>query len=718
LVVAPSPRCRSIVFCPRSLYALLFSSSSRSGFPSMGKEKVAARGRATNPLTGLPYSKRYHTLQEKRKALPVWALREKLLDALSKHQTVVVAGDPGSGKSTQVPQFVLEAGYACDGKQIACTQPRRVVATTIASRVAEEMDVKLGEEVGYSVRFESCSGPKTVLKYLTDGILLREAISDRFLECYRVIILDEAHLRTLATDILLGFLNSLLKIRKDLKVVVLASTSEAKRFQAYFQTACTVKIPRAAHYVEIVYESELVEEYVEASIEKIRYILSSEPSGDILVFLTGVEEINRCSWRLTKVIANLGDRIGPVKVVSLHSTLCSEMQKKVFKGAGPPLKKGGPPGRRIILSTDIAESSLAIDGITYVIDSGFSKQKVYNPFLNVESLLILPISKPSAYWRAGGCARRSQPGKCFRLYTKEFFRDFHPPQISPEILRANLASTILVLNKLGISDLFHFGFIDPPPAEAVARGIETLNYLDALDADGTLTKMGELMSEFPLDPQMSKMIVSSPGFHCSNEILSIAAMLSVPHCFLQPIKSSQAGDEAKARYNHVNGDHLTLLNIFQSYVKCDGNSLWCKENFVNEDALKSAVKVRNQLQSIMCKLNLPLCSTELSSSDCYDNIRKCILTGYFMQAARLEDSGHYGTLKDNHVVDLHPSCCLTSKPAWAIYYDFVVASRNFIRTVTDVKREWLIDIAPHYYQISITQGATSIGKQSQQEESA
>ncbi|XP_015968871.1 probable pre-mRNA-splicing factor ATP-dependent RNA helicase DEAH2 isoform X2 [Arachis duranensis] len=582
---------------------------------------------------------------------------------------------------------------------IACTQPRRVAAMSVSRRVAEEMDVMIGEEVGYSIRFEDCSSSRTVLKYLTDGMLLREAMTDPLLEQYKVIILDEAHERTLATDVLFGLIKEVLKNRDDLKLVVMSATLEAEKFQGYFSGAPLMKVPGRLHPVEIFYTQEPERDYLEAAIRTVMQIHMGEPSGDILVFLTGEEEIEDACRKISKEISNLGDQVGPVKVVSLYSTLPPAMQQKIFEPPPPPLKEGGPPGRKIIVSTNIAETSLTIDGIVYVIDPGFSKQKVYNPRVRVESLLVSPISKASAHQRSGR-AGRTQPGKCFRLYTEKSFNNDLQPQTYPEILRSNLANSVLTLKKLGIDDLVHFDFMDPPAPETLMRALEVLNYLGALDDDGTLTKLGEIMSEFPLDPQMSKMLIVSPEFNCSNEILSMCAMLSAPNCFVRPREAQKAADEAKTRFGHIDGDHLTLLNVYHAYKQNNEDPSWCYDNFVNQRALKSADNVRQQLVRIMARFSLKLCSTDFNSRDYYINIRKAMLAGYFMQVAHLERTGHYLTVKDNQVVHLHPSTCLDHKPEWVIYNEYVLTSRNFIRTVTDIRGGWLVDIAPHYYDLS------------------
>ncbi|KAK7846186.1 probable pre-mRNA-splicing factor ATP-dependent RNA helicase DEAH2 isoform X1 [Quercus suber] len=681
-------------------------SSSAAAMSNSGS--IIGGGNSSNPAinswTGRPYSQRYYEILEKRRGLPVWHQKEEFLQVLKANQTLILVGETGSGKTTQIPQFVLEAiDLETPDKRrkmmIACTQPRRVAAMSVSRRVAEEMDVTIGEEVGYSIRFEDCSSARTVLKYLTDGMLLREAMTDPLLERYKVIILDEAHERTLATDVLFGLLKEVLKNRPDLKLVVMSATLEAEKFQGYFFQAPLMKVPGRLHPVEIFYTEEPERDYLEAAIRTVVQIHMCETPGDILVFLTGEEEIEDACRKITKEVANMGDQVGPVKVVPLYSTLPPAMQQKIFEPAPPPVKEGGPAGRKIVVSTNIAETSLTIDGIVYVIDPGFAKQKVYNPRVRVESLLVSPISKASAHQRSGR-AGRTQPGKCFRLYTEKSFQNDLQPQTYPEILRSNLANTVLTLKKLGIDDLVHFDFMDPPAPETLMRALEVLNYLGALDDDGNLTKLGEIMSEFPLDPQMSKMLVVSPEFNCSNEILSVSAMLSVPNCFVRPREAQKAADEAKARFGHIDGDHLTLLNVYHAYKQNNEDPSWCYENFVNQRALKAADNVRQQLVRIMARFNLRLCSTDFNSRDYYINIRKAMLAGYFMQVAHLERTGHYLTVKDNQVVHLHPSNCLDHKPEWVIYNEYVLTSRNFIRTVTDIRGEWIIDIAPHYYDLT------------------
>lgn len=527
---------------------------------------------AVNLHTGRPYSRRYYEILEKRLKLPIWEHRERFLTALREHQMLVLVGETGSGKTTQVPQWCTEAiglwysqGLLATRSRplVACTQPRRVAAMSVAARVADEMDVTLGEHVGYTIRFEDLTSPQTILKYMTDGMLLREAMADPMLSRYGCIILDEAHERTLATDILMGLIKSVAERRPDMKVIVMSATLDAGKFQEYFNNAPLLQVPGRTFPVEIFYTQEPERDYLDAAVRTAVEIHVAEGPGDVLLFLTGEEEIEEACRRIQQDAEALGDSVGTVKVIPLYSSLPPNLQQRIFEPA-PPNRANGAVSRKIIVATNIAETSLTIDGVVYVIDPGFSKQKVYNPRVRVESLLVTPISKASAKQRAGR-AGRTRPGKCFRLYTELSYKKELIDMTYPEVLRSNLGSVVLELKKLGIDDLVHFDFMDPPAPETLMRALELLNYLGALDDDGNLTQLGAQMAEFPLDPQLSKMLLASGPLNCSNEIVTIVAMLSVPNMFMRPKEQRQLADSAKARFAHIDGDHLTLLNVFHAY---------------------------------------------------------------------------------------------------------------------------------------------------------
>lgn len=659
-----------------------------------------------NPFTGSEFSQKYFDILKVRRDLPVHAQRDEFLKIFQSTQIMVFVGETGSGKTTQIPQFVLYDDMPhLHGNMVACTQPRRVAAMSVAKRVADEMDVDLGQEVGYSIRFENKTSSKTVLKYLTDGMLLREAMEDHNLSKYSCIILDEAHERTLSTDILMGLLKQVTTRRPDLKLIIMSATLDAEKFQKYFMDAPLLAVPGRTHPVEIYYTPEYQKDYLDAAIRTVLQIHATEDEGDILLFLTGEEEIEDAC---RKILLE-GDELireqdcGPLKVYPLYGSLPPHQQQKIFEPAPENHKPGGRPGRKIIISTNIAETSLTIDGIVYVVDPGFSKQKVYNPRIRVESLLVSPISKASAQQRAGR-AGRTRPGKCFRLYTEEAFKKELIEQLYPEILRSNLASTVLELKKLGVDDLVHFDFMDPPAPETMMRALEELNYLQCLSDHGDLTALGRLASAFPLDPMLAVMLIGSPAFRCSEEILSIVALLSVPNVFVRPGSAKKRADEMKMMFAHPDGDHLTLLNVFEAFNSDDAYNVglhqWCRDNFLSYRSLTSAQSVRSQLRRIMERNDLELTSTEFENPSYWDNIRKALTAGFFMQVAK-KKSGNKGflTIKDNQDVLIHPLTVLAKENEWVIYNEFVLTLKNYIRTVTNIRPEWLIELAPKYYNL-------------------
>ena len=650
-----------------------------------------------NPFTGAVFSHRYFEILKKRKELPCWEAREKFLALLEANQVVLLVGATGSGKTTQIPQFVLDAGYATKGL-IACTQPRRVAAMSVAARVAEELDVKLGHQVGYSIRFEDNTSASTLLKYMTDGMLLREAMVDPNLSRYSVIMLDEAHERTLATDLLFGLLKEVMKRRTDLKVVVMSATLESDTFSKYFNhQAPLLNVPGRVFPVDVFYSREAESDYVEASIRTAIEIHEGEPAGDILIFLTGEDEIEQACEKIKRLGNRNSVKYGELKVVPLYSSLPPNVQQEIFEPAPPG-------GRKCIISTNIAETSLTIDGIVYVIDPGFSKQKVYNPRTKIESLLPSPISQASAKQRAGR-AGRTQPGKCFRLYTERGFESLQASTY-PEILRSNLASVVLTMKKLGIDDLVHFDFISPPAPETLMRALELLNFIGALDDEAELTPLGVQLAEYPLDPQLALTLVAAGGFGVASEALSLVAMMSVPQCFLRPKDAAQDADAAKAQFVHEHGDHMTLLTTYQAYLEMKKSmegegevTRWCRENFLNPRSLKSAESVRQQLERINIRLGVPI-ENSANLKDKSVSVRKALLSGYFLQVAHvIPNKNIYLPVNGKGQVALHPSTVIMSKPEWVLYNEYVVTNRNFIRTVTVIRPEWLLEIAPHYFNL-------------------
>lgn len=641
----------------------------------------------------------FEKLQEDRKTLPVFPYREELLHAVEQHQVLVIVGETGSGKTTQIPQYLHEAGYTKRG-MIGCTQPRRVAAMSVSARVSQEMGVKLGHEVGYSIRFEDCTSEKTVLKYMTDGMLLREFLGEPDLSSYSVVMVDEAHERTLSTDILFGLVKDIARFRPDLKLLISSATLDAEKFSDYFDSAPIFKIPGRRFPVEIHYTKAPEADYLDAAIVTALQIHVTQPpgDGDILVFLTGQEEIETAEEILKHRTRGLGTKIPELIICPIYANLPTELQAKIFEAT--------PEGaRKVVLATNIAETSLTIDGIKYVIDPGFVKMKSYNPRTGMESLLITPISKASANQRAGRSGRTG-PGKCFRLYTAyNYYNDLDDNTV-PEVQRTNLANVVLTLKSLGIHDLLNFDFMDPPPAEALLKALELLFALGALNKLGELTKVGRRMAEFPLDPMLSKMIVASDKYKCSDEIISIAAMLSVGNSiFYRPKDKQVHADNARLNFHTGNvGDHIALLKVYSSWKETNYATQWCYENYIQVRSMKRARDVRDQLEGLLERVEIEL----VSNSNDLDAIKKSITAGFFPHSAKLQKNGSYRTVKHPQTVNIHPSSGLSQVlPRWVVYHELVLTTKEYMRQVTELKPEWLVEIAPHYYQSKDVEDASS-----------
>lgn len=507
------------------------------------------------------------TIEETRKSLPIYPFRDELLRAIEDHQVLIVEGETGSGKTTQIPQYLYEAGYTRNKLKIGCTQPRRVAAMSVAARVAEEMGVKLGNEVGYSIRFEDCTSERTVVKYMTDGMLLREFLGEPDLEGYACLIIDEAHERTLHTDILFGLVKDIARFRSDLKLIISSATLDAAKFSEFFDDAPIFKIPGRRFPVDIYYTKAPEADYIDAAVVTVLQIHITQPLGDILVFLTGQEEIEACQELLTERTRKLGSKIKELVILPIYANLPSDMQAKIFEPTPPG-------GRKVILATNIAETSLTIDGIIYVIDPGFCKENSYNARTGMDSLIVTPISQASAKQRSGR-AGRVAAGKCFRLYTAWAYEHELEENTVPEIQRVNLGNVVLMLKSLGIHDLLNFDFLDPPPHQSLIIALEQLYALGALNHLGELTKLGRRMAEFPVDPMMAKMILASEKYRCSDEILSVSAMLSVNSAiFYRPKDKALHADNARKNFHDPAGDHLTLLAVYNQWVQSGFSKQW------------------------------------------------------------------------------------------------------------------------------------------------
>uniref|UniRef100_A0A1I7TSS5 RNA helicase n=1 Tax=Caenorhabditis tropicalis TaxID=1561998 RepID=A0A1I7TSS5_9PELO len=642
---------------------------------------VTAGGKAT-------YGKRTNlSMIEQRESLPIFALKKKLIEAIIQNQILVVVGETGSGKTTQMTQYAIEAGLGRKGK-IGCTQPRRVAAMSVAKRVAEEYGCKLGTDVGYTIRFEDCTSQDTIIKYMTDGMLLRECLIDPDLSSYSLIMLDEAHERTIHTDVLFGLLKAAARKRPELKLIITSATLDSVKFSEYFLEAPIFTIPGRTFPVEILYTREPESDYLEAAHITVMQIHLTEPPGDILVFLTGQEEIDTSCEVLYERMKSMGPDVPELIILPVYGALPSEMQTRIFEPA--------PAGKRkVVIATNIAETSLTIDGIFYVVDPGFVKQKIYNPKSGMDSLVVTPISQAAAKQRSGR-AGRTGPGKCYRLYTERAFRDEMLPTPVPEIQRTNLASTLLQLKAMGINNLIDFDFMDAPPLDSMITALNTLHTLSALDGDGLLTKLGRRMAEFPLEPSLAKLLIMSVDLGCSEEVLTIVAMLNVQNIFYRPKEKQDHADQKKAKFHQPEGDHLTLLAVYNSWKNHHFSQPWCFENFIQVRSMKRAQDIRKQLLGIMDrhKLLMVSCGRDVS------RVQKAICSGFFRNAAKRDPQEGYRTLTDGQNVYIHPSsACFQHQPEWVVYHELVMTTKEYMREVTAIDPKWLVEFAPSFFKI-------------------
>ena len=641
------------------------------------------------------------SLKHDRQALPIFNHRSALLEAVEKFPLLVLVGETGSGKTTQLPQYLVEGGFSRGGKmKIGCTQPRRVAAMSVATRVADEMGVKLGSEVGYSIRFEDNTSESTVIKYMTDGMLLREFLSDPALESYSVMIIDEAHERTLHTDVLFALVKDLLNARDDFRVIISSATIDAEKFSEFFGNAPIFNVPGRRFPVAIHYASKPEANYLEAAVITALQVHVTQPlEGDILVFLTGQEDIEEAAEMLQSRMRGLGSRVAELIILPIYASLPTELQSKIFEPT--------PPGsRKVVLATNIAETSITIDNIVYVVDPGYCKQNAYSPQTGTDTLKVVPISQASADQRAGR-AGRVKPGKCFRLFTKWSFSHELEPQNAPEILRSNLASVVLLLKSIGIDNVLDFEFMDRPPAQTLQRAIAQLYVLGALNDRGELTVMGRRMSALPLDPPTAKCLLASEKFGCVDEIVVIVAMLSVGNAvFFRPKEKEKQADQARKGFASPAGDPLTLLRVFRDWEAAGGSAAWCKENFIQLRTMRRARDIKEQIERLLISVDL----RPSSDSHNIDNIRKALASGFFENCARLGKGGNYVTVKNPHQVDIHPHSCLFKQGCRVvIYHELMQTTKEYMREVFEVKPEWLMEVAGDYFKSD--DFGTSRGKQ-------
>ena len=569
-----------------------------------------------------------------------------------------------------------------------------MAATTVAMRVAEEMGCKLGEDVGYSIRFEDLTSASTRIKFMTDGLLLREALVDPLLSRYSIIMVDEAHERSLSTDVLLGVLKKIMKRRPELRIIVSSATLQAEEFVQFFaghesgvlsdsehdnKGGAIISLEGRMYPVDTLYLEESAEDYVERAVSTVFQIHGSEGDGDILLFLTGREEIDTAIQMISERAASLHPKAPSILALPMFAGLTTEQQMYVFEPAPENTRK-------VIVSTNISEASITIDGIIFVIDCGFVKLRAFNPVTGIETLTATSISKASATQRAGR-AGRTKPGKCFRLYTEVAYDQMAEATV-PEIQRSNLAPIILELKALGIDNIVRFEFLTPPPAELVIRALDLLYSLGALDDYAKLTRpLGMRMAELSVEPMMAKVLLSAPKFDCLSEILSIAAMTSLQGAtWFSHDGEKKATETARRKFAVEEGDHLTLVNVYQTFVtKGKKDSTWCRKNYLNYKSMTRAVSVRAQLKRYLERFGVDVNETLASNGNAADTmekgeqIRKCLTTGYFAHAARMQPDGTFKTVNGGTVLHAHPSSLMfVSSLRLALYQVFLLTKNDRI----------------------------------------
>ena len=616
-------------------------------------------------------------------ALPVSARRAEIRAALEQHQAIVVCGETGSGKTTQLPKILLEMGGGGRGQRIGHTQPRRVAARSVAARIAEELGAELGGLVGYKVRFQDKARPDTAIKLMTDGILLAETQGDPLLSQYWALIVDEAHERSVNIDFLLGYLKSLLARRGDLKLVVTSATIDAARFSQHLGGAPVIEVSGRLYPVEVRYrpvagdEEDTTREEEEQALADAVEEACREGGGDVLVFLPGEREIRDTADVLRK-------RKVKGELLPLYSRLPAAEQDRVFKPG---------PERRIVLATNVAETSLTVPRIRYVIDTGFARVKRYSLRNKVEMLRVEPISRAAATQRSGRCGRVAN-GVCVRLYSEEDFGK-RPEYTDPELLRSSLASVILRAKSLGLDDIENFPFLDPPGPRAIADGYALLHELNAVDEARQLTPVGHELARLPLDPRVARMLVAARDEGCLDQVLIIAAALSVQDPRERPLDQAGAADERHGAHADERSDFLGFLKLWRMQGE-PGLRRLCRENFLSYPRMREWRDVHSQLEEVLAELKWPRSSVDPEKG--HRSIHRALLAGLLGNIGIRDEGGdapaaYTGARGIKFWV--HPGSWARKRGKWLVAAELVETTRLFARCVAGIDPKWLEDIGAH-----------------------
>ena len=625
------------------------------------------------------------------KALPVYEQKQKILDCLEKNQVVIVESPTGSGKTTQIPVILYEAGYATNGV-IAVTQPRRIAALSVSEFISKQLGTSYPGLVGYKMRFEDKTDASTKIKIMTDGILLQEMKLDPWLSKYSVIMVDEAHERSLNIDFVMGLLKRVLKERKDFRVIVSSATMNTQVFSEYFDNAPIVSIDTITYPVSVIYDPipggvttttdagcDLLLSKICNTVER---VLDNGDEGGILIFLPGEKIIKDCLDRLYRMPFSRHLHILP-----LYGRLSKEEQEKVFDE--PPAGK-----KKVIISTNIAETSVTISDITTVIDSGLCKLNFYNPRNFTSSLIESSVSKASCNQRKGR-AGRTHEGSCYRLYKRMDF-ETRPEYTTEEIYRTDLSEVVLRMAELGITDFYNFDFIASPGKEGIIGAVDTLNMLGALDSDNCLSEIGKMMVRFPLEPRISRIIIEAimrfPDV--IDKALIAASFLSANSPFILPPNEEMEARKAHHRFRDMQGDFVTYLNIFNAYKQSDNKEKFCKKNYLDERVMAEIDNINYQLTQIVSDMNIPI----VQGKGSFNDYLCCIACGMIQFVCIRTGRESYHSLTADHIC-IHPgSVIFKQNPVFIVAGEIVRTSRIFAMSVSPLTKPMLDIINPSLYE--------------------